>query len=150
MRVVVQRVSSAYVDIDSLRHEQIGSGFLLLLGIESSDTTEDIQWLVRKLLTLRIFSDPEDKMNLSITDVTGQILVVSQFTLHASIKKGTRPSFIKAATPEIAIPLYQLFLSELQHQSGLVVKAGIFAAKMQVGLVNDGPVTIIIDSKHKE
>lgn len=150
MRVVLQRVSEAKVDIDHKTKSKIGVGFLILLGIEDSDSSEDIEWLCQKITNLRVFSDAEGKMNLSAKDVNGEFLVVSQFTLHASTKKGNRPSFIKAARPEKAIPLYEEFLDKLQQESGLRVFSGTFGADMNVHLVNDGPVTIIIDSKNKE
>jgi D-tyrosyl-tRNA(Tyr) deacylase len=150
MRVVIQRVSEANVIIDSKITGSIGSGYLILLGIETKDNVEDIQWLVRKIINLRIFSDKEGKMNLSIQDVQGAFLIISQFTLHASTKKGNRPSYIKAARPEQAIPLYNKFIDQLKKESSLQVEEGIFGADMKVGLTNDGPVTIIIDSKNRE
>lgn len=136
--------------IDSVEKSRIAAGFLLLLGIESTDGEEDIDWLVRKLLSLRIFEDGEGKMNLSILDVGGEALVVSQFTLHARVKKGTRPSFERAARPDAAIPLYEKFVEKLQEAMGKEVATGEFGAMMEVGLVNDGPVTIWIDSKNRE
>lgn len=150
MRIVIQRVSEASVKIE---HEVVGSiekGFLILLGIEHDDSEEDIKWLIGKLNNLRIFSDEEGKMNLSIQDVKGAFLVVSQFTLHASTKKGNRPSYVKAAQPERAIPLYQLFVEKLASETALPVETGEFGADMKVALINDGPVTIIIDSKTRE
>lgn len=150
MRIVLQRVSSAKVVINSQIHSEISDGMLILLGIETEDTQEDADWLISKLNSLRIFNDDDGKMNISIHDLTGSFLVVSQFTLHASTKKGNRPSYIKAARPEMAIPLFEYFLNTLEKISGLPVKAGIFGADMKVHLVNDGPVTIIIDSKNKE
>lgn len=150
MRVVVQRVSHAQIVIAQQQHAQIGHGMLVLLGIEEADTEEDLQWLVHKLIALRIFGDTEGKMNLSIQETGGEFLVISQFTLHASTKKGNRPSFIKAAKPEQAIPLYEQFLTMLHRESQLHVASGNFAADMQVSLTNDGPVTIIIDSKQRE
>jgi D-tyrosyl-tRNA(Tyr) deacylase len=150
MRIVIQRVSEASVTIDGKLKGSIDKGFLILLGIEIEDNSEDIHWLVRKLNNLRIFSDKEGKMNLSIQDVKGAFLVISQFTLHASTKKGNRPSYIKAARPEQAIPLYQKFIEQLKKESSLQVEEGIFGADMKVGLINDGPVTIIIDSKSRE
>lgn len=150
MRAVIQRVSEASVTIDSKTNGTIGKGFLVLLGIEHEDQKEDIAWLVKKITGLRVFSDKEGKMNLSIEDIQGEFLVVSQFTLHASTKKGNRPSFIKAARPEQAIPMYEEFKTELSFQSKCHVKSGEFGADMKVALVNDGPVTIIIDSKNKE
>ncbi|HLV41845.1 MAG TPA: D-aminoacyl-tRNA deacylase [Brumimicrobium sp.] len=150
MKVVIQRTTEASVTIENKIAGQIGNGFLLLLGIAEDDTNEDIEWLCRKLSSLRIFSDEEGKMNLSIQDIKGDFLVVSQFTLHAKTKKGNRPSFIHAAKPEVAIPLYEKFKKVLAAVSGREVKSGEFGADMQVSLVNDGPVTIIIDTKNKE
>jgi D-aminoacyl-tRNA deacylase len=149
MRVVIQRVSRASVKIDGAVCGAIGHGMLLLLGIEEADTEEDVQWLCQKLTALRIFSDSEGKMNLCVGDVAGDFLVVSQFTLHASYKKGNRPSFIHAARPEQAIPLYDHFNRELAAVSGRTVATGVFGAMMEVELVNDGPVTIIMDTKNK-
>jgi D-tyrosyl-tRNA(Tyr) deacylase len=150
MRLVIQRVLNATVKIEGLPHSTITLGLLVLLGIEEEDTMEDVLYLVQKLCGMRIFSDGEGKMNLDIKQVSGKILVVSQFTLHASTKKGNRPSFIKAARPEKAIPLYEKFISEVEKLSGGSCKSGIFGADMQVELINDGPVTIILDSKNKE
>lgn len=150
MRVVVQRVSSAEVTSNSHGLASIGKGMLVLLGIEHDDTSGDIDWLVGKLLRLRIFADEAGIMNLSVMDIAGSILVVSQFTLHASTRKGNRPSYIKAANPDKAIPLYEEFLERLKSESGLKVECGWFGANMQVALVNDGPVTIIIDTKNRE
>jgi D-tyrosyl-tRNA(Tyr) deacylase len=150
MRILVQRVSQASVTIEGAVHGEIGRGMLVLLGIENDDTQEDVNWLVQKLIGLRIFSDEEGKMNLSSSDVNGEFLVISQFTLHASTKKGNRPSYIKAARPETAIPLYEYFIQQLKQQSNVKVATGIFGADMQVALINDGPVTIWIDSKTKE
>jgi len=150
MRVVIQRVSSASVTIEGRLHSSIEKGLLILLGIEDADGAGDIEWLCRKIADLRIFSDAEGKMNLSIKDVHGEALVVSQFTLHASTKKGNRPSYILAAKPDIAIPLYEKFIVELTALLGKAIKTGIFGADMKVALVNDGPVTIFIDSKNKE
>jgi D-tyrosyl-tRNA(Tyr) deacylase len=150
MRVVVQRVSSANVIIDEKEHSSIGFGFLILLGIETSDSLKDIEWLCKKITQLRVFSDDEGKMNLSIIDAQGEMLVISQFTLHASTKKGNRPSFIKAARPEQAIPLYEALIEKLKSTSNRPVRSGVFGADMKVGLVNDGPVTIIIDSKTRD
>lgn len=150
MRAVIQRVSKAEVNIPSEDyHSAISQGFLILLGIEDLDDQEDINWLVKKIAGLRVFSDENDKMNLAIKDVKGEILVISQFTLHASTRKGNRPSFIKAARPDKAIPLYESFVKALEDQE-ITVQKGIFGADMKVGLVNDGPVTIMIDSKVKE
>lgn len=150
MRVVVQRAKDASVSIDGAIHRKITKGLVILIGIEHDDTNEDADWLVGKLIQLRIFSDSEGKMNLSIKDIVGQFLVISQFTLHASTKKGNRPSYIKAARPEVAIPLYEYFITQLQKQSQLIVEKGVFGADMKVQLINDGPVTIFIDSKNKE
>ncbi len=150
MRVVVQRVSSAKVDIEGRTNAAIGKGLLLLLGIETSDGAEDIDWLVRKIVQLRIFDDSEGVMNLCLTDIEGEALVVSQFTLHASTKKGNRPSYIRAARPEVAIPLYEVFVSMLETQLTKRVGTGVFGANMQVSLVNDGPVTIIFDTRNKD
>jgi len=150
MRVVLQRVSEASVSVGGSIAGKIGQGLLILLGVGHEDVQEDADWLVKKLVGMRIFSDSEGKMNLSIKDVQGSFLVVSQFTLQASTKKGNRPSYINAARPDQAIPLYEYFCSALQHSSALPVERGIFGADMQVSLLNDGPVTIIVDSKLKE
>lgn len=150
MRVVVQRVSSASVTIDGACVSEIGQGFMILLGIETADDQNDADWLIGKIAQMRVFSDADGKMNLSIQDIKGSFLLVSQFTLHALTAKGNRPSFIKAARPEQAIPLYEYFVKQLNHISGLPVKTGQFGADMQVSLVNDGPVTILIDSKQRE
>lgn len=150
MRAVIQRVSEANVKINGDIHGQIETGFLILLGIEEEDTEEDVDWLCKKVSGLRIFSDEEGKMNLDIKDIKGAFLVISQFTLHAKTKKGNRPSFIHAAKPDIAIPLYESFKSKLAKESGLTVASGEFGADMKVTLCNDGPVTIIIDTKNKE
>ncbi|MCE2686856.1 MAG: D-aminoacyl-tRNA deacylase [Cryomorphaceae bacterium] len=147
MRVVIQRVSEAAVNIDGANVGKIQQGLLILLGIETEDQEGDADYLVQKISNLRIFSDAEGKMNLSIQDVGGQFLVVSQFTLHADTRKGKRPSYIRAARPEQAIPLYEYFLTELQKTSPSPIQTGQFGADMQVALVNDGPVTIIMDSK---
>ncbi|MCU0443554.1 MAG: D-aminoacyl-tRNA deacylase [Microscillaceae bacterium] len=149
MIAIIQRVSEASVSIAGAIKGQIEVGFLVLLGITHTDTDEDIDWLVKKIVGLRVFSDSEGKMNLSIHDQQGDILVISQFTLHASTKKGNRPSFIEAARPEVAIPLYEQFVQALENQLGKPIQTGEFGADMQVALVNDGPVTIIIDSKRK-
>lgn len=149
MRVLLQRVSEASVKIEGKINGQIGQGLLLLVGICAEDNQEDIDWLIQKMVNMRIFSDENGKMNLSVQDIHGEILVISQFTLHASTKKGNRPSFIDAARPEIAIPLYNQFIEKLQS-SDLKVETGIFGAEMKVSLVNDGPVTISLDSKNKE
>lgn len=149
MKVVIQRVQSASVTIDKKVKSSINQGLLILLGIEEIDSREDIDWLCRKISNLRIFADEGGVMNRSIIDIKGQFLVVSQFTLHASTKKGNRPSYIKAAKPTIAIPLYEKFVAQLSSTSGLEVLTGTFGADMKVALVNDGPVTIIIDSQNK-
>ncbi len=150
MRIVAQRVMHASVTIDDKVKSEIGLGMLVLLGIEEADNEEDIEWLCQKLTKLRIFSDENDAMNLDIGQVEGAFLVVSQFTLHALTKKGNRPSFIRAARPEQAIPLYERFLNRLAEVSGRPVQSGEFGAMMEVELLNDGPVTIIMDSKRKE
>ena len=150
MRVVIQRVSNASVSIEGKIKSIIDEGLLILLGIEENDSKEDIEWLCKKIVALRIFSDQEDKMNLSIREVDGDIIVVSQFTLHASTKKGNRPSYIKAARPERAIPLYEAFKMELEKLMNKKIGSGEFGAMMEVSLVNDGPVTIIIVSKNRE
>jgi D-tyrosyl-tRNA(Tyr) deacylase len=150
MRAVVQRVSEAKVVVEGSIAGQIGTGLLVLLGISHDDTRDDVIWLADKIRQMRIFQDADDKMNLALDDISGDILVVSQFTLHASTKKGNRPSFILAAQPEIAIPLYEQFIRYLREQTGKEIPSGIFGADMKVHLINDGPVTIIIDSKNKE
>lgn len=150
MRALIQRVQNASVTIDGQIHSSIGLGLLVLLGIEDADTQEDINWLAGKISRLRIFSDENDAMNLSVQDVDGQCMVVSQFTLHANTKKGNRPSFIRAARPEIAIPLYEKFILQLEKETGKKVATGSFGAMMDIALINDGPVTIWIDSKNKE
>lgn len=150
MRTVIQRVAKASVTISGAVRSEIGAGLLVLLGIEESDNHEDIEWLCKKITQLRIFNDGAGIMNLSVTDINGSIMVISQFTLHAKTKKGNRPSYIKAARPETAIPLYNNFLSRLSSLTGKETASGEFGAMMQVELVNDGPVTIIIDTKEKE
>ena len=150
MRAVIQRVSFAKVKVDDKIIGQIGSGLLILLGIEDADDDNDASWLARKITSLRVFSDDDGKMNLDVGEIDGGLLVVSQFTLHASTKRGTRPSFIKAARPEKAIPLYQRFISECESISGKKVETGEFGAMMEVELINCGPVTISIDTKNKE
>ncbi|HWY37291.1 MAG TPA: D-aminoacyl-tRNA deacylase [Bacteroidia bacterium] len=150
MRIVIQRVSEAGVTIEEKLFSSIGKGLLILVGIEEADTLEDIEWLCKKITELRIFADTEGKMNLSIKDVKGEALVVSQFTLHASTKKGNRPSYIKAARPDVAIPLYEKFIAQLSVALESPVKTGVFGAYMYIGLVNDGPVTILVDSKNRE
>ena len=149
MKVVIQRVSEARVKVCDKIISEIKLGFLILLGVEKSDSKQDIDWLVNKISNLRIFSDNELKMNLSIKDIKGEIIVVSQFTLHAKTKKGNRPSYIKAANPEQAEPIYKEFISQLKNESAVSVQSGVFGANMQVDIINDGPVTIIMDSKNK-
>lgn len=150
MRLVIQRVSEASVTVDGTVTGRIGTGLMILCGIEHDDTSEDIVWLVPKVTQMRIFSDADGKMNLSVKDIAGGLLVVSQFTLHASTKKGNRPSFIRAARPEQAIPLYEQFIRELETDTGRTVERGVFGADMKVALINDGPVTIVIDSRARE
>ncbi len=150
MIVVIQRVSKADVTIEGKISGQIGHGLLILVGIEEADGQEDIEWLSRKIVNLRIFDDEEGVMNKSVLDVDGGILLVSQFTLHASTKKGNRPSYIKAARPETAIPLYEKFIEQVKKDSGKAPQTGEFGAMMEVSLTNDGPVTIIIDSKDRK
>jgi D-tyrosyl-tRNA(Tyr) deacylase len=150
MRIVLQRVSEASVKIDNEIVGEISQGLMLLIGIEHEDEKSDADWLIQKVIGMRIFSDSDDKMNLSINEIKGEFLVVSQFTLHASTKKGNRPSFIQAARPEKAIPLYDYFCEQLQNVSEIKVQTGKFGADMKVSLVNDGPVTIVIDSKNRE
>lgn len=150
MKVVIQRVLEASVIINNAEVASIKTGLLILLGIVNEDSQEDIDWLCKKVLNLRIFPDDRDVMNTSVLDANGNVIVVSQFTLHASTKKGNRPSYIKAAKPDIAIPLYEKFVRTLQAQLGKSVQTGEFGADMKVHLVNDGPVTIIIDSKQKD
>ncbi len=149
MKAVIQRVSQASLTIDGNVKGAIHTGLLILLGIENADTEEDIDWLANKIAALRIFSDENGLMNLSVKEVDGQLLVVSQFTLHASTKKGNRPSFITAARPETAIPIYQKFITRLNELTGKITQTGEFGADMQVALINDGPVTIIIDTKNR-
>lgn len=150
MRVVIQRVSHAHIEINGTETRQIGPGVMVLLGIEDSDTVQDVQWLVGKIANLRIFDDPQGVMNLSLKQTDGQVLLVSQFTLHASTKKGNRPSYIRAAKPDISMPLYQDMIEQLQVELAKPIVTGTFGADMKVSLCNDGPVTIIIDSKNKE
>jgi len=150
MRAVIQRVTRASVTINNKIEAQIASGVLIFLGIVAEDTLEDIKWLSKKISNLRIFSDENDVMNLSLIDQNFEALVISQFTLHAQTKKGNRPSYIRAARPEIAIPLYEEFIRQLQHDLGKEVQSGVFGANMEIGLLNDGPVTIIIDTKNRE
>ncbi len=149
MKAVIQRVSSASVTINSEIVADIQKGLLVLVGIEDADSKEDIDWLCQKTANLRIFGDEKDVMNLSVKDIDGDVIVVSQFTLQASTKKGNRPSYIKAAKPEIAIPLYEKFVQQLETELGKKVQTGVFGADMKVALVNDGPVTILIDSKFR-
>jgi D-tyrosyl-tRNA(Tyr) deacylase len=150
MRALLQRVSEASVVISNQPVAAIAQGFLILIGIEAEDGKDDLEWLAKKITQLRIFSDNEDKMNLDIKDVNGEIIVVSQFTLHAKTKKGNRPSYIKAARPEVAIPLYEDFKKQLSQTLGKEIQSGEFGADMKVSLTNDGPVTIWLDSKNKE
>lgn len=150
MRVVLQRVSGASVKVDGEVVGSIAKGLLILVGFEGADASDDIDWMVKKLCNLRVFDDAHGVMNLSVADVKGEFLVVSQFTLHAKTKKGNRPSYIKAASPEVAIPLYNQLVETLKNQSGLPVKEGVFGAHMLIDLQNDGPVTIVIDTKNKE
>ncbi len=150
MRAVIQRVSEAEVKIAGKVHNAIGMGLLVLLGIEEADDQQDIAWLTNKIAGLRVFDDANGVMNLSVEAIEGEIMVISQFTLHASTKKGNRPSYIKAAKPEVAVPLYENFVKAITQRTGRQAKTGVFGAEMQVGLVNDGPVTIIIDTKNKE
>jgi D-aminoacyl-tRNA deacylase len=150
MRAVIQRVSSASVEINGEIKTEIKKGLLVFLGIEDTDDDGDIEWLCGKISRLRIFDDHASVMNLSVADVAGEVLVVSQFTLHASTKKGNRPSYIKAAKPELAIPLYEKFVVHLQEHIKKKIQTGEFGAMMKIGLVNDGPVTILIDTKNKE
>lgn len=149
MKVVLQRVTSASVVVEGQEVAAIGDGLLILLGIEEADTQEDIDWLAAKIINLRIFNDSDNIMNLSVKDVDGEVLTVSQFTLHASTKKGNRPSYIKAAKPEISIPLYENFIRTFERLFGKKIQTGRFGADMKVSLLNDGPVTIIIDTKEK-
>ncbi len=150
MRAVIQRVSKAGVTINGRVYSQINQGLLVFLGIEDADTAEDIEWLSSKIVNLRIFNDENGVMNVSIKDMDGEILLVSQFTLHASTKKGNRPSYIKASKPEIAIPMYEKMIKYLSADLGKTIQTGEFGADMKVELLNDGPVTIVIDTKNKE
>ena len=150
MKAVIQRVSQSSVTINEEIVAQIQQGLLVLVGIEDADIQEDINWLTSKIANLRIFEDENEVMNLSLKDINGEMIVVSQFTLHALTKKGNRPSYIKASKPEIAIPLYESFVKQMEIELGKKVQTGQFGADMKVGLVNDGPVTIIIDTKNKE
>lgn len=150
MKAVIQRVSQSSVTIDAKIVAEIHKGLLVLVGIEDSDSQEDISWLTSKIANLRIFPDENEVMNLSLKDIDGEMIVVSQFTLHAATKKGNRPSYIKASKPEIAIPLYESFVKQMEIELGKKIQTGQFGADMKVSLVNDGPVTIIIDTKNKE
>ena len=150
MKAVIQRVLEASVTINTKIVSQIQKGLLVLVGIEAADNLEDINWLTTKIANLRIFSDENDVMNLSLKDIDGEMIVVSQFTLHAQTKKGNRPSYMKAAQPEIAIPLYEKFINQMEIELGKKVQTGVFGADMKLSLINDGPVTIIIDTKNRE
>lgn len=150
MRAVIQRVSKASVTIEGKVHSQIGNGLLVLMGIEDADTLDDIQWLSSKIVNLRIFDDAEGVMNESVKDINGDIILVSQFTLHASTRKGNRPSYIKASKPDVAVPLYEKMIQQLSDDLGKKIGTGEFGADMKVELLNDGPVTIVIDTKNKE
>ncbi len=150
MRIVVQKVSQASVKVEAGIVSEIGKGLLILVGVEDKDTQEDIDWLTAKITQLRIFDDEKGVMNLSVKDIDGEILIVSQFTLHASTKKGNRPSYIRAAKPDFAIPMYEKFIVAIENAIGKKVETGRFGAMMEISLVNDGPVTIIIDSKQKD
>ena len=150
MRTIVQRVRHASVTIDEQCVASIGQGMLLLVGFEDADEPNDLEWMAQKVANLRIFDDADGVMNRSVKDVDGELLVVSQFTLYASVKKGNRPSYIRAAKPDVAIPLYESFCETMSLQAGREVKTGVFGADMKVSLLNDGPVTIVIDTKHKE
>ncbi len=150
MRALIQRVSQASVTVNDIVVSKIGVGVLVLLGVEATDTEEDIKWLSNKIVNLRIFNDSEGVMNLSLKEVSGEALVVSQFTLHAAIKKGNRPSYIKAARPEFAEPMYEQFVKQITDDAGALVQTGKFGAMMDVQLINDGPVTLWVDTKNKE
>jgi len=150
MKAVIQRVSKASVTIDGTLKSSIAKGLLILLGIEDADTEEDIEWLSSKIVNLRIFNDENGVMNISVKDAGGDIILVSQFTLHASTKKGNRPSYIKASKAEFAIPMYEKMIRQLQTDLGKAIQTGVFGADMKVELINDGPVTVVIDSKNKE
>ena len=149
MRVVIQRVNHAYIDLNGSRHSEIKKGLCVFFGVETAADSNDLDWLVRKIINLRIFNDREDKMNLSLQDINGELLVVSQFTLHASTKKGNRPSFILSEKPERAELLYNAFINRIREQLGNRIKTGVFGGDMKVGLENDGPVTILIDTQQK-
>ena len=150
MKAVIQRVTEASVTVDEKKVADIGHGLLILLGVEHEDTHEDVKWLSNKVARLRIFNDENGVMNTSLLDTNGEAIVVSQFTLHASTKKGSRPSYLKAAKPDISIPMYEAFVAQLEKDLNKKVQTGIFAADMKVALLNDGPVTIIIDTKNKQ
>ena len=150
MRVVIQRVSEASVTVDNTVTGAIETGLMALVGIEDADTLEDIQWISKKIVQLRIFNDEQDVMNKCVTDVNGGILLISQFTLHAATRKGNRPSYIKASKPETSIPIYERLIIQLQEELGKPIATGIFGADMKVRLLNDGPVTIIMDTKQKD
>ena len=150
MRIVIQRVSQASVMVDGQLTGQIGKGLLVLMGVEDADTDEDIAWLSNKLVNLRIFNDQDGVMNLGLKEVDGDVLLVSQFTLHANTKKGNRPSYIKASKPAVAIPMYEKMIRQLEQDLGKKIQTGVFGADMKVQLLNDGPVTILIDSKNRE
>ncbi len=150
MRIIIQRIRNASVTIEGVEHSAINQGMMILVGIEEADGDEDIAFLTKKIANMRIFDDADGVMNLSVMDIGGEVLVVSQFTLHASTKKGNRPSYIRAAKPDISIPLYEKFCTELSATLGKPVKTGVFGADMQCALINDGPVTIFMDSKNKE
>ena len=150
MRAVIQRVTEASVAINGKTVSNIGPGLLVLLGIEDGDGSEDISWLTAKIAKMRIFSDDEGKMNLAVTDISGKIIVVSQFTLHASTKKGNRPSFLRAAAPAVSEPLYEQFCAAMETELGKPVGRGVFGADMKISLVNDGPVTILVDTRARE
>ena len=150
MRAVIQKVTDARLTINRDTEKQIGKGLVVLLGIEEADNPQDIQWLSGKICRLRVFDDSDGVMNLSLNDVNGEIMIISQFTLHASTKKGNRPSYIKAAPPETATPLYDAFIEQIRQDTGKMAATGEFGAYMQVNLTNDGPVTIIIDTKNRE
>jgi D-aminoacyl-tRNA deacylase len=149
MIAIIQRVSEASVQIDGIIKGEIQAGFLILLGITHTDTQDDVEWLSKKIVSMRIFSDEEGKMNLDLSAINGNVLLISQFTLHSSTKKGNRPSFLEAARPEIAIPLYEKMILQLEKDLGKTIQTGQFGADMKVSLINDGPVTIILDSKNK-
>lgn len=149
MRTVIQRVTSASVEINSMQKAKINKGILVLLGIEDNDTETELKWMCDKLLKLRIFNDEEGKMNRSVTDINGELLIISQFTLYGDGRKGSRPSYIRAARPEKAIPLYNQFIDYLKNSSNLVIESGVFGADMKVSLVNDGPVTLILEKETK-